>query len=197
MGSERASKKTSGTQESRSGKNNAIFAWRQWATRHRLSAALLAGIVSVHVGSVIGFWLGGFGLTRLDWNTANGLVYLPDAAPLPQFLFGNLYHYLDGAFFAVIYAVALAPLLPIRSTILGNLFKALLFGTGLAIVALLILTPLIYAPASGAEAGFFSLNFGWSYVLSVFIFHWVYGLHLGLIYNPLDDDDADSQPISW
>jgi len=30
---------------------------------------------------------------------------------------------------------------------------------------------------------------GWKYVLSVFIFHWLYGLHLGLIYSPLDDDD--------
>ena len=114
-------------------------------------------------------------------------MYVPDAGPLAQFIIGGIFHYLDGVFFAVVYAIALAPYLPFGSTAAGNLAKGLFFGTVLAIIALLIMTPLVYAPARGSEAGFFSTNFGWSYIVSVFIFHWVYGLHLGLVYNPYDD----------
>lgn len=168
------------------------LAWRAWATRHRVASAMLAGLVGVHIASVLGFWFGGFGLTRLDWNTANGLVYWPDGAPMQQFLVGWAMHYVDGVVFGVLFAVALHPLMPWRNTIVGNLAKALLFGTILAVIALLILTPLIYAPARGAEAGFFSSNFGWQYILGVFLFHWAYGLHLGLIYNPLPDETIPS-----
>ncbi len=169
----------------------AVTAWRAWATRHRVWAALLAGLVAVHVGTIVGFWLGDFGLSRMDWPTANGLVYVPDASATTQFLIGGLSHYLDGIFFALVYAIALAPFLPFGSTAVGNLVKGLVFGTVLAVIALLIMTPLVYAPARESEAGFFSSNFGWSYIISVFIFHWVYGLHLGLIYNP--DDSASVQ----
>ncbi|WP_157371639.1 hypothetical protein [Angustibacter sp. Root456] len=169
----------------------AVAAWRAWATRHRVWSALIAGLVAVHIGTIVGFWLGDFGLSRMDWPTANGLVYVPKASPVVQFVIGGMAHYVDGVLFALVYAIALAPFLPFRSTATGNLLKGLVFGTVLAVVALLIMTPLVYAPARGSEAGFFSSNFGWSYIISVFIFHWVYGLHLGLIYNP---DDAVARP---
>jgi hypothetical protein len=40
--------------------------WRWWATRHPVAASALAGLSGVHVASVLGFWFGQFGLTRLD-----------------------------------------------------------------------------------------------------------------------------------
>lgn len=163
--------------------------WRSWVTAHRTVAAMLAGLIAVHIASVLGFWFGGFGLTRLDWNTANGLVYLPEGEPFQQFMVGWAMHYLDGIVFAVLFAVALHPLMPWRNTDAGNAAKGLVFGTALAVIALAVLTPLIYAPARGAQAGVFSSNFGWKYVLGVFLFHWIYGLHVGLIYNPLPDQD--------
>lgn len=166
--------------------NPQLQAWRTWATDHRFPAAILAGLVGTHVASVLGFWFGGFGLTRLDWNTANGLVYLPKADPLAQFLFGGLMHYIDGVLFGVLFALTFHPRMPWANSESGNIIKGLAFGTVLAVIALLILTPLIYAPARGADAGFFSLNFGWKYIVGNFLFHWVYGAHLGLIYSPLE-----------
>ncbi|QTF72592.1 hypothetical protein [Arthrobacter woluwensis] len=166
--------------------NPQLQAWRTWATDHRFPAAVLAGLVGTHVASVLGFWFGGFGLTRLDWNTANGLVYLPKADPLAQFLFGGLMHYTDGILFGVLFALTFHPRMPWANSEMGNILKGVAFGTVLAVIALLVLTPLIYAPARGAEAGFFSLNFGWKYVVGTVLFHWAYGAHLGLIYSPLD-----------
>ena len=166
-----------------------VAAFRMWATKHRVLAALLAGFVAVHVGTIIAFWFGGVGLTRLDWPTANGLVYVPDAGPTVQFILGGAAHYLDGIIFALVYAIALAPRLPVRGGGASvNLIKGLLFGVVLGVLALLVMTPLVYAPARGSHAGFFSTGLGWNYMLSVMIFHVIYGLHLGLIYNPYDED---------
>ncbi|WP_445189305.1 hypothetical protein ACTXG6_19965 [Pseudonocardia sp. Cha107L01] len=47
--------------------------------------------------------------------------------------------------------------------------KAFVFGTILAVLSVLVMTPLVYAPAMGVHAGFLSLNFGWIFVLAVFV----------------------------
>lgn len=166
-----------------------VAAFRTWATKHRVLSAMLAGLVAVHVGTIIAFWFGGVGLTRLDWPTANGLVYVPDANPTVQFIIGGAAHYLDGIIFALVFAIALSPRLRVRGRGASvNLIKGLVFGVVLGVLALLVMTPLVYAPARGSHAGFFSTSLGWNYMLSVMIFHVIYGLHLGLIYNPYDED---------
>jgi hypothetical protein len=169
---------------------NAGRAWRQWATNHRAAAAMLGGLIGVHIASVLGFWLGGFHLFRLDYNTGNGFVEVPKASATTQFLVGGLSHYLDGVFFAVVFAVAVAPMLPIRSTVVGNLAKALIFGTVLALLALFVTAPYVFAPLAGIHDSLISFHLGWKYVVSVLLFHWIYGLQLGLIYNPLDDEEV-------
>ncbi|MFC1443101.1 hypothetical protein ABUW04_33165 [Streptacidiphilus sp. N1-10] len=162
--------------------------WRLWATRHRLAAALMAGLVATQVATIFGYWFPGVGLPRLDWNTVNGLVYVPFASALEKFAVGGVFHYADGIVFAVVFACALHPLLPWRNTVLGNIAKGLAFGTLLAIVAVAFMTPRVYGPAMGADPGFLSLHLGWKYILAVFVWHWVFGLHLALLYNPLPAD---------
>jgi hypothetical protein len=166
-----------------------MHAWRRWATRHRVQSAMLGGLVAVHICSLLGFWLGGFGLVKLDYNTANGKVYLPHGTAMQQFVVGGLSHYADGVFFAVVFAIAISPRLPLPATALGNLGKALIFGTVLALLALFVTAPYVFGPTRGVHDALVAFHAGWKYVLSVFIFHWLYGLHLGLIYSPLDDDD--------
>jgi len=180
----------SSTSPSSSGRG-AVVAYRRWVAQHQVIAALVGGLVAVHVATILGLWMGDFGLKRLDWPTANGLVYIPHAGPVALFLVGGLFHYLDGMFFALVFALGVAPHLPFGSGSWGNLVKALMFGFVLSVVALLIMTPLVYAPARGSVAGFFSHNFGWQYIVGNLIFHVVYGLHLGLIYNPSDTRASD------
>jgi hypothetical protein len=168
-------------------------AWRRWATRQRVQAAMLGGLVAVHISSLLGFWLGGFGLAQLDYNTANGKVYLPDGSAMQQFVVGGLSHYADGVFFAVLFAIAISPRLPMPAKALGNLGKALIFGTVLALGALFVTAPYVFGPTGGVRDALIAFHAGWKFVLSVFIFHWLYGLHLGLIYSPLNDDDAAAE----
>ncbi|MEV6007838.1 DUF6789 family protein [Streptomyces sp. NPDC051976] len=163
-----------------------MHAWRTWSTEHRVLAAALGGFVAVHVSSLLGFWLGGFGLTRLDYNTANGIVLLPHGTPTQQFVVGALSHYIDGVVFAVLFALGLSPLLPLPGTRLGNIVKALTFATVLALLSIFVTAPFVFGPARGVHDALGGLHAGPNYIVSVLIFHWMYGLHLGVIYNPFD-----------
>jgi hypothetical protein len=93
--------------------------------------------------------------------------------------------------FAVLFAITLHPRLRWAGTEVGNVLKGVVFGTILAVIALGVLTPLVYAPARDSVAGVFSSNFGWQYILGVFLFHWIYGAHLGLVYSPMDHPDTE------
>jgi hypothetical protein len=164
--------------------------WGTWVQAHRLATAFLAGLVATHIATIVGYFMPAIGLPKLDWNTANGAVYTPGASPLVQFVTGGIFHYVDGIVFTLLYVVALHPRLPWRNTPRGNMAKALTFGTILAVLSVAVMTPLVYAPAMGANAGFLSLNFGWIFVLAVFLWHWLYAIHLGVIYNPTSPGDC-------
>ena len=156
--------------------------WRMWVRDHTAAAALVSGLVATQMATVVGYWLPGVGLPQLDWNRVNGAIFTPTASTNVQFLSGGVFHYLDGIVFAFIFAVGVYPVLVWRSSALGNIAKGLAFGTVLALISVLFMIPRVYFP--DANPGFFSWNFGWKLVLAVFVWHWVYGLHLGLIFNP-------------
>jgi len=160
----------------------AVDRYRTWVGDHRVSAALLAGLVATHLATVVGYFMPGIGLPQLDWNRINGAIYTPKASPDVQFLSGGVFHYVDGIVFTVVFAVSVYPLLRWRSTALGNALKGLFFGTILATVSCVFMIPRVYFPA--AHVGFFSHNLGWKLILAVYVWHWVYGLNLGMIYNP-------------
>jgi hypothetical protein len=166
----------------------AMAVWRAWVRDHPAPAALLAGLVATQVATVVGYWLPGIGLPQLDWNRTNGAIFTPGTSVSEQFLSGGIFHYLDGLVFAVIFAVGVYPWIPVGATALGNLAKALLLGTVLALISLLFMIPRVYYPSY--HPGFFSLHLGWKLVLAVFVWHWVWGLHLGLIFNPAPQAEA-------
>src|SRR5947209_13611622 len=66
---------TSGAARSRQARTSTDPVWRVWITRHRVVAAILAGIVATHMATIIGFWLPAVGLPKLDWPSANGGVF--------------------------------------------------------------------------------------------------------------------------
>src|SRR2546428_449502 len=68
---------TSGAPRSRQARTSTDPVWRVWITRHRVGAAILAGIVATHMATIIGFFLPAVGLPKLDWPSANGGVFTP------------------------------------------------------------------------------------------------------------------------
>ena len=163
--------------------------FRSMVSNHRLAAALVAGIVATHMATVTGYWyrmigfVNGEGFVALDWPTFNGLLIRPQA-PLfgpEQFTAGAIYHMLTGICFSLIFAFLIHPRLPSGWS---NMAKALTWGGILALVSAVWWTPSLF-PAF--NPGFLSLNLGWKTTVGIFIWHAVYGIHLGAFFNPMPE----------
>ena len=101
-----------------------------------------------------------------------------------QFWAGSVYHFATGICYGLIFAFLIHPIIPIKNTVGGNLAKAMIWAGSLA-----VLSALLWVPRNFPEfhPGFFTNNLGWKTVLGIFVWHAVYGLNLGLFFNPKDD----------
>ena len=84
--------------------------------------------------------------------------------------------------------------MPLRNTILGNLIKAILYGSILAAISAAWLVPYVVYPHSGAGA--FSSGFGWKLTFGIFLWHWIYGFFLGSVYCPQPRQQVVPEPRS-
>jgi hypothetical protein len=168
----------------------ALNPWRANVSKHRLGFALLAAVVATHMATVSGYWYKIIGIPVLGWPQFNGILLMghtgSSANGAQQFWAGSVYHFLTGICFGLIYVFLVHPLIPIRNTFFGNIAKALLWGGVLA-----TFSALLWVPRNFPEfhPGFFTNNLGWKTVIGIFIWHAVYGLHLGAFYNPLPETD--------
>ncbi len=164
----------------------ALNAWRVNVSRQRLVYALLAAFVATHIATVSGYWYKIIGIPVLGWPGFNGILLLghtgTGATGTQQFWAGTVYHYMTGICYGLIFAFLIHPLIPIKNTMLGNIGKALIWSGVLA-----TLSALLWVPRNFPEfhPGFFTNNLGWKTVIGIFIWHAVYGFHLGAFYNPL------------
>jgi len=169
----------------------ALNVWRVNVSKHRITYALLASVVATHIATVSGYWYKIIGIPVLGWPGFNGILLLghtgTGATGTQQFWAGTVYHYMTGICYGLIFAFLIHPLLPGRNTVLGNIRKALIWGAVLA-----VLSALLWVPRNFPEfhPGFFTNNLGWKTVIGIFIWHAVYGLHLGALYSPMPEDSA-------
>ncbi|MGH3304557.1 MAG: hypothetical protein ACRDOK_23335 [Streptosporangiaceae bacterium] len=168
--------------------------WRAWVAAHPIGSSLLAGAVATQFATVFGIWFKGFGLPTLNWPTVNGALIIPTASPGAQYFAGWISHFADGIFFALLFALLFHPLVPLRNTILGNIAKAILYGSVLAIISAAWFVPYVAYPHSGA--GVFSSGFGWKLVFGIFLWHWIYGYFLGSVYCPQPKQPVVPEPRS-
>ena len=156
--------------------------WRAWVAVHPVGSSLLAGAVATQFATVFGIWFRGFGLPTLNWPVVNGQLIIPTASPGVQYFAGELSHFANGVFFALLFALLFHPLVPLRNTLPGNLIKAIAYGTVLAIISAAWSVPAVYVPH---HAGFLSTSLGWKVTFGIFLWHWIYGYFLGTVYCPL------------
>ena len=170
--------------------------WRNYVTKHRLLVAIVSGLVATHVTTNLGMWYHGIGLPDLNFNYLNGLLVFGNSAqattgmsdPVILTAFGGLVHYAQGVCFAVLFVFGISPLLPIANTFRGNFIKAIIWGLILATLSAvwwINLFPNLAGP--GKDAGIFMTNMGpdwWKWLLAVYLWHFVYAINLGALYQP-------------
>jgi hypothetical protein len=157
--------------------------WPQYVNRHRLIGGLVAGFAALHLANMVGYWMPGIGLPKLDFAAFNGAILLPDAAATPQWFEGQFFHAGNGLLFALAYALLIFPRLGKTLTTARNVGR----GVGMGMV-LGTLSCLWWIPTQNPQlhAGFMSHNLGWDLVLAVYVWHLAWSLALGFFFNPQD-----------
>lgn len=168
---------------------NAGRGWRVWLTRHPIAGAVLSGFVAGQIATVFGIWFHGIGLPDLNWPVANGMVVDPKASIPVQFLMGEYIHGIDCIVFALIFALFVFPLLGRVVTPSMNMAKAIVFALVLATLSAGFLVPYVYYPHLGAGA--FGSGFGWKLTFAIYLWHLIFGVNLGMMYNPLPLSDPE------
>jgi hypothetical protein len=169
------------------GAENAGRTWRVWVTRHPIGAALISGFAATHIATIFGLWFHGIGLPDLNWPVTNGNVVVPKATTAVKFGIGEFIHGVDGLVFTLIFALFLFPILAQAVNPMTNMAKALFFSLVLATISAGFMVPYVYAPHAGA--GLFSTGFGWKTTFAIYLWHVVFGVNLGLLYDPYAADD--------
>lgn len=168
--------------------------FRSAVSNNRLVAALVAAFVSTHMATVTGYWYrmigfrSGEDFVTLDWPAFNGLLIMPAGTASQQFLAGAVFHTLTGICFGLIFAFLVHPRLPFPNTMQGNMIKAFIWGMGLAVVSALWWVP---ANFPAFDPGFLSTNLGIRTTIGIFLWHVVYSVHLGALYNPLPEEGGE------
>ena len=112
------------------------------------------------------------------------------AAPTAAVYFvGELSHFTDGVFFALLFALLFHPFVPIRNTIGGNLIKASCTARCSRSLARAGGCQPFYVPH---HMGFLSTGFGWKLSFAIFLWHWIYGYFLGTVYCPPPKDRLEA-----
>ena len=172
--------------------------FRSDVSNSKLVTALVAGFVATHVATIFGFWFHGFNLPDLAWPTFNGILLLgKDASPLSIFWAGTVYHTATGICFALFYAYIVHPRLPIPNSTGGNLAKAEIWALILATLSAIWWVPQLFNSVFSFDFGFFSQNLGkflqvpaWKGIFGIYLWHLIWGLNLGLIYNPKGEESS-------
>ncbi|EWM18425.1 hypothetical protein [Kutzneria sp. 744] len=158
--------------------------WFRWCARHPVASVLVVGFVATQMATTLGYFMPAIGLPELPWPLHNGIVAAPNTpeGTAASYAVGQFMHYLDGMAFTLVFAFLAHPRLPFRDTEAGNFLKAQVFCTILALIAITLLVPFIYAPGKGF--GIFSFGHGWQFPFAVWLWHLIFGAHIGALYNP-------------
>ncbi len=156
-------------------------------------SGVIAAFIATHIATMAGLWFGAVRLPQFDFNTINGWLVLGfmQAADV-TFVIGGVIHYINGLLWGLIFVLLMhsvmgkwvKPLAPLTPAV--NLAKGLIWGWALWLISSAVWMPLVVG-AIGIPVGPFLTNFGgvgYEAVVTNLLWHTIYGVNLGLIYNP-------------
>lgn len=165
------------------------------------ASGLIAAFIATHVATMSGLWFDGARLPKFDFNSLNGYLVLGltygFTHPSENFVIGGVIHYTSGILWGLIFALivhpALGRIVPALSkmTPTTNYVKGLIWGIALWIISSALWMPLLIGPLFapiGVGVGGFLTSFGpygVQAVLTNLFWHSIYGLNLGLLFQPL------------
>lgn len=176
--------------------------WQQWVDAKPIFSLFIVGIVATQLGTYFGYVFPAVGLPVLPWPLYNGILgtTLADGfngstvegfvVSSDSFFVGHALHFVNGIVFAMLWGVLFREDVPLKRTSGGNVLKGLIYGVIMTIISAGLLVPYAYVPEQGYGLFLFDGPDGWKLPFGILIWHLIYGLFLGLLWNPTDAESA-------
>lgn len=175
--------------------------WHDWVNDHKVAGLALVSVIATQMGTYFGYVFEVVGLPKLPWPLYNGVLSLalndagrgafftPDDAGALTFDPGTYFvglslHYVNGIVFGILFGVLLYHMIPLPYNHVGSILRGLFYGVIMTIISIGLITPYAYSPRSGYGLFSFSGPDGWKLPAGVLVWHLIYGLFLGLLYQP-------------
>ena len=174
--------------------------WRTFVNTKPMLSLLVVGIIATQLGTYFGYVFPAFGLPVLPWPLYNGILgtTIADgfngavategafAVTADSFFVGHSLHFVNGIVFAALWGIMFRE--DVHKWVKNNIAKGLLYGLIMTIISAGLLVPYAYVPEQGYGLFLFDGPDGWKLPFGILIWHLIYGLFLGLLWNPTDDE---------
>lgn len=169
--------------------------WQNFIDRYPIGGLFVVGVIATQLGTYFGYVFEAVGLPKLPWPLYNGQLaagatVMNDSGEFvwgtaSQFFVGHSLHFVNGIIFAVLFGILFREDIGfLKNTFGGNISKGLLYGVIMTVVSAGLLVPYAYVPEQGYGFFVFSGPDGWKLPFAILVWHLIYGLFLGLLYQP-------------
>lgn len=174
--------------------------WQDFVQTRPILSLAIVGIIATQLGTYFGYVFPAVGLPVLPWPLYNGILgtTLVDGfsgatvdgfvVSSDSFFVGHSLHFINGIVFAVLWGVMFRE--DVSKFIRNNVARGLVYGVIMTIISAGLLVPYAYVPNQGYGLFLFDGPDGWKLPFGILIWHLIYGLFLGLLWNPKDDEAA-------
>jgi hypothetical protein len=176
--------------------------WQQYVDAYPIASIFVVGVIATQLGTYFGYVFPAVGLPVLPWPLYNGILgtTIADgfngavasegfAVSSDSFFVGHALHFVNGVIFAVLWAVMFRE--DAARFLKNNIVSGLVYGVIMTIISAGLLVPYAYVPEQGYGFFLFDGPDGWKLPFGILLWHLIYGLFLGLLYNPSADVEAE------
>ena len=181
--------------------------WQLWVEQKPILSLFVVGIIATQLGTYFGYVFPAVGLPVLPWPLYNGIlgttivdgfngaVADPEgfAVSSNSFFVGHTLHFVNGIVFAMLWGILFRE--DVARFIKSNIARGVLYGVIMTIISAGLLVPYAYVPNQGYGPFLFDGPDGWKLPAGILVWHLIYGIFLGLLWNPTDGHQAAADAI--
>lgn len=176
--------------------------WQNWVESKPILSLFVVGLIATQLGTYFGYVFPAIGLPVLPWPLYNGILgtTIADgfngavategafAVTADAFFVGHSLHFINGIVFAALWGILFRE--DAARFVKNNIANGAVYGVIMTIISAGLLVPYAYVPNQGYGFFLFDGPDGWKLPAGILVWHLIYGVFLGLLWNPSDDDEV-------
>jgi len=175
--------------------------WQDWVENKPILSLFVVGIVATQLGTYFGYVFPAVGIPVLPWPLYNGILgtTIVDgfngtsvegfAVTSDAFFVGHSLHFVNGIVFAMLWGILYRE--DVARFFKNNILNGASYAVIMSIISAGLLVPYAYVPNQGYGLFLFDGPDGWKLPFGILIWHLIYGVFLGLLWNPSVPSHAD------